>query len=131
MGSALAETTAVRSPDDAQSWRRRPLARIRRGGTQEAAEPGFRLDLLHLEARLQLRGVRVSAGAVPIDGALVRLVRVAAVGELHPSERDEVAEERFPDVLPPERPVGIEHGDSARHLSCGVANPAGEDIRNH
>jgi signal transduction histidine kinase len=113
----LAEATAC--PDQAR--------RYPRGGE----EPGFRLDLLHLEARLQLRGVRVSAGAVPIDGALVRLVRVAAVGELHPSERDEVAEERFPDVLPPERPVGIEHGDSARHLSCGVANPAGEDIRNH
>ena len=38
MGIALADTTAVRKPADSQSSRRRAVAAIRRGGTQDAAK---------------------------------------------------------------------------------------------
>src|SRR5207248_10792230 len=74
---------------------------------------GLRLDLDHRETRLELGGEDVAAALVPVDAALVLLVRIASVRKAHPAERDQVPQERLADVLAPESAVGVEGGDPA------------------
>src|SRR5262249_61954192 len=88
------------------------------------------LQPLHFEPRLQFRRKRVPDRPIAVDLPLIRLVRIAPVGEPHPPDRNQVPEKRLAHVLAPERPIRVEDGEPTTNPAPERADPPDERGRN-